>query len=140
MPDLYRQFVSWLQILNFDLSFLFSFGCVLGCLDFYGKLLLVTLAPLAFYMVLGIVYVLVKRYTAAHARPGDVSPMHTSLRGQCRHPAAGDRVPHLLDHVDDDCAGASSLPHGGHRARMAVHALHSCHAHSTRLCHCSTEH
>jgi hypothetical protein len=45
IPDIYRHFLSWLDVLNLDLSWALSLGCVLRT-SFYQRLLINTLSPL----------------------------------------------------------------------------------------------
>jgi hypothetical protein len=58
IPLLYRDFLAWLDVINLDLSWLFSIGCVLKT-DFYEKLLLNTLAPIVFGLFLCFTYSIV---------------------------------------------------------------------------------
>ena len=54
-PDAYEKFVSVLNVVNFDLGFYLSVSCIVN-IDFYGRLLFATMAPLAVLGALGLTY------------------------------------------------------------------------------------
>ena len=60
-PPVYAQFLSWINVINFDLANIFSASCVFPGLNFYERLLVITLAPIALFGVLVVTYLLVKR-------------------------------------------------------------------------------
>lgn len=45
-PPSFAKFLSWIDVVNLDIGWLFSASCVLP-IDFYGRLLMTTLGPLA---------------------------------------------------------------------------------------------
>jgi hypothetical protein len=61
LPDMYFDFLSWTSIINMDIGWLSSLGCVTR-MTFYDKLLLNTLIPF------GIVLALLCTYSIAHYR------------------------------------------------------------------------
>jgi hypothetical protein len=58
MPPQYRKFIRWINVINLDMQWLLSVGCVVQ-ITFYGKLLLTTLLPLLVVAVLGIIHMTV---------------------------------------------------------------------------------
>jgi hypothetical protein len=46
LPDIYRDFLKWIDVLNLDFSWMMSLGCIVT-IDFYQKLHMVTLTPFA---------------------------------------------------------------------------------------------
>lgn len=56
-PDVYQRFLDGVDVLNFDLSWVLSVGCVLD-VDFHGRLLTSTIGPLIAMAILGITYVI----------------------------------------------------------------------------------
>ena len=60
-PPVYTQFLSWIDVINFDLANVFSASCVFPGLNFYQRLLVTTLAPIALFGVLVVTYQLAKR-------------------------------------------------------------------------------
>lgn len=54
-PDAYEQFLSVLNVVNFDIGLVPSISCVMS-VNFYGRLLFATLAPIAVLGVLGLTY------------------------------------------------------------------------------------
>eukprot|EP00903_Cladosiphon_okamuranus_P020453 g18773.t1 len=55
-PASYSRFLSWIDVVNFDLASLFVGSCILPALDFYQRLLLTTLAPIALAALLACTY------------------------------------------------------------------------------------
>ena len=62
-PPVYSQFMSWIDVINFDLANIFSASCMFPGLNFYQRLLVTTLAPIALFGVLVVTYQLAKRRT-----------------------------------------------------------------------------
>ena len=60
-PVSYARFLAWINIANFDIGDLFSASCILPSMNFYRKLLVTTLAPLALTCVLALTYRMAKR-------------------------------------------------------------------------------
>ena len=60
-PPVYSQFLSWIDVINFDLANVFSASCVFPGLNFYQRLLVTTLAPIALFGVLVVTYQLAKQ-------------------------------------------------------------------------------
>ncbi|CAM9190499.1 unnamed protein product [Ectocarpus sp. 8 AP-2014] len=60
-PPAYARFLSWIDMLSFDLGHVLSASCVLPVMDFYQSLLLTTLGPLGVAMVLMLTYWIAKR-------------------------------------------------------------------------------
>ena len=60
-PPVYSQFLSWIDLINFDLANVFSASCVFPGLNFYQRLLVTTLAPIALFGVLVVTYQVAKR-------------------------------------------------------------------------------
>ena len=60
-PPVYSKFLSWIDVINFDLANVFSASCVLPGLNFYQRLLVTTMAPIALFGVLVVTYQLAKR-------------------------------------------------------------------------------
>lgn len=54
-PDVYQRFLDALDIFNFDLGLVFSFGCLFE-IDFHHRLLISTLGPIAVIVLLGFSY------------------------------------------------------------------------------------
>jgi hypothetical protein len=54
-PSIYSNYLKWLNVINFDTSWLLSAGCVLH-VDFYAKLLLTTIAPLAVAALISVIH------------------------------------------------------------------------------------
>lgn len=54
-PGIYQSFLDWVDILNFDWSWILSTGCVVK-LGFHDRLLLTTLTPLVAIAILGCTY------------------------------------------------------------------------------------
>jgi hypothetical protein len=60
LPEIYRDFLKWIDILNIDFSWIMSFGCVVT-INFYQKLLIVTLTPFAVVVFLASTYTVLLR-------------------------------------------------------------------------------
>ncbi len=54
-PDVYQRFLDVLEIFNFDFGLVFSFGCLFE-INFYHRLLISTLGPVAVIVLLGFTY------------------------------------------------------------------------------------
>lgn len=77
-PGIYQHFLDGVNMLNFDISWVFSVSCVLG-LDFYDRLLLVTLAPIVAVAFLGVTFsVAVLRNCYSDRDLADVRHRHLS--------------------------------------------------------------
>eukprot|EP00953_Heterococcus_sp_UTEX-ZZ885_P000444 764-Heterococcus_DN1.PRE.1 len=59
LPALYEKFLRWLSLINLDMKWLLSAGCIVN-IDFYGKLLTTTLLPLCVIAVLGMIHLRVR--------------------------------------------------------------------------------
>jgi hypothetical protein len=59
LPPLYQRFLSWLSVINLDLQWLLSAGCIVR-INFYGKLLTTTLLPIFLMAVLGAMHLYVR--------------------------------------------------------------------------------
>ena len=59
-PDIYQRFLDAIDVLNFDLSWVLSAGCVFS-FDFHDQLLISTTMPIAGMILLGITYVTAAR-------------------------------------------------------------------------------
>ena len=55
-PDIYQRFFDTVDLLNFDMSWILSAGCVLS-LDFHDRLLIATICPMIGLCMLGITYI-----------------------------------------------------------------------------------
>jgi hypothetical protein len=64
LPTLYMKFLRWLSVINLDMKWLLSAGCIVS-IDFYGKLLTTTLLPICEIAVLGLIHLRV-RYKHHH--------------------------------------------------------------------------
>lgn len=77
-PEEYGNFVDKLMFINFDISFMLSYSCLLST-DFYDRLLLGTLAPIAVLMALAGTYSVAKgRNQRSEAAMRDVQHKHLS--------------------------------------------------------------
>jgi hypothetical protein len=71
-PALYAKFLRWLSMINLDMKWLLSAGCIVS-IDFYGKILTTTLLPIFVTAVLGLIHLRVRykhktyRYTTTAA-------------------------------------------------------------------------
>ena len=59
-PAPYSQFLSWISVVNLDIGSIFSASCVLPSVNFYARLLITTLAPLALATGLVLTYQMAK--------------------------------------------------------------------------------
>jgi hypothetical protein len=59
LPPLYQRFLSWLSVINLDLQWLLSAGCIVR-INFYGKLLATTLLPMFLMALLGAMHLHVR--------------------------------------------------------------------------------
>jgi hypothetical protein len=55
MPDLYKDFLAWIDVINLNIGWTFSVGCVTS-INFYNKLLVTTLTPLVLTGILFLTY------------------------------------------------------------------------------------
>ena len=63
-PASYSLFLSWINILNFDLGYVLSASCILPFVNFYHRLLATTLMP--FMMIAKLAF----KYRTAKSRAG----------------------------------------------------------------------
>jgi hypothetical protein len=54
-PSIYGDYLKWLDIINLNISWFLSIGCILH-VNFYAKLLVTTLAPLVVVAVIGVIH------------------------------------------------------------------------------------
>ncbi|CAM9909015.1 unnamed protein product [Ectocarpus sp. 4 AP-2014] len=83
-PPSYSRFLSWIDVVNFDVGHIFSASCALPFVTFYERLLLTTLAPIGLGGVLVVTYWIAKR-TAGIGSVGVLS----RRAAWSRHMAAG---------------------------------------------------
>ena len=77
-PDTYQRFVDGVDILNFDLGWTMSTGCLIT-FDFHDRLLVSTIGPIVVVMVLGITYTIaVSRYRRSEEVLQNVRHKHMS--------------------------------------------------------------
>lgn len=62
-PASYTLFLSWINVLNFDLGYMLSASCVLPSMNFYHQLLATTIAPFVVAAGLMLTYQLARRRT-----------------------------------------------------------------------------
>ncbi|CAM9839404.1 unnamed protein product, partial [Laminaria digitata] len=72
-PDMYKNFVSKLSLINFDLGILLSYACIFDT-NFYDRLLFATIAPPAMLLLLAGSYLVGKKRNCRSE-----SAMHTVL-------------------------------------------------------------
>ncbi|CAN0556127.1 unnamed protein product, partial [Laminaria digitata] len=60
-PASYALFLSWINVLNFDLGYIVSASCVLPSVNFYQSLLATTLGPFVAAAGLMLTYRMAKR-------------------------------------------------------------------------------
>lgn len=78
-PDVYQRFLNAVDVLNFDLGWVLSAGCVVN-IDFHGRMLVGTLGPMAVIGLLGITYaVAVCRNRRSEAALRTVRHKHASM-------------------------------------------------------------
>ncbi|CAM9194141.1 unnamed protein product [Ectocarpus fasciculatus] len=83
-PPAYARFLSWIDMLSFDLGHVLLASCVFPVMDFYQRLLVTTLVPVGVAMVLVLTYWIAKR------RAGSGSAGSLMRRAAwSRHVAAG---------------------------------------------------
>ncbi|KAG5183488.1 hypothetical protein JKP88DRAFT_316821 [Tribonema minus] len=80
LPQLYRDFIVWLDFINMDLSVLLSLGCVFPA-NFYDRLLISTLLPLGVLALLGVAYLVVDRRARIHGRRGRLHSVFVEKAG-----------------------------------------------------------
>ena len=61
-PSSYSLFLSWINVLNFDLGYILSASCVLPSVNFYGRLLATTISPFVVAAGLALTYHMAKRW------------------------------------------------------------------------------
>ncbi|CAM9941933.1 unnamed protein product, partial [Ectocarpus sp. 12 AP-2014] len=83
-PPAYARFLSWIDMLSFDLGHVLSASCVFPAMSFYQSLLLTTLGPLGVAMVLVLTYWIAK----SRAGAGSAGSVKRSAAWS-RHVAAG---------------------------------------------------
>ncbi|CAM9644386.1 unnamed protein product [Ectocarpus sp. 13 AM-2016] len=66
-PPAYARFLSWIDMLSFDLGHVLSASCVFPVMNFYQSLLVTTLGPLGVAMVLVLTYWIAKRRARAES-------------------------------------------------------------------------
>ncbi|CAM9453958.1 unnamed protein product, partial [Chrysoparadoxa australica] len=66
-PDVYKKFLGYIALVNLDMSWVFSLGCIVET-DFYDSLLVATILPLAFLLILVLAYLRRSRTDKARAR------------------------------------------------------------------------
>eukprot|EP00611_Tribonema_gayanum_P009046 TRINITY_DN18761_c0_g1_i1.p1 TRINITY_DN18761_c0_g1~~TRINITY_DN18761_c0_g1_i1.p1 ORF type:complete len:1245 (+),score=365.94 TRINITY_DN18761_c0_g1_i1:193-3927(+) len=80
LPDLYEQFLVWLNFVNVDLGSLLSSGCLWNS-DFYDRLLLVTLLPLGIAALLCGAYAACQRRAQASGQRGKLYSLFVKRAG-----------------------------------------------------------
>ena len=83
-PESYALFLSWINVVNFDIGYVLSFSCVLPSVNFYATLLVTTLTPLVIAAGLALTYQVAKR-TAGIGSAGVIA----RRAAWSRHMAAG---------------------------------------------------
>ena len=82
-PDVYSRFLSWVDVVNLDISTIFAASCMMRSLNFYGKLLKMTLVPI------GLALLLVLTYWVAMRRADESADSLEGRAAWSRHMAAG---------------------------------------------------
>ncbi|CAM9418346.1 unnamed protein product, partial [Ascophyllum nodosum] len=78
-PDIYQRFLDNIDLLNFELSWIFSAGCVFS-LDFHDRLLIATIGPIIGLSLLGITYVSAAgRHRSCEMALSNVRDKHVSM-------------------------------------------------------------
>ena len=83
-PESYALFLSWINVVNFDVGYVLSVSCVLPSVNFYATLLVTTLTPLFIAAGLALTYQVAKR-TAGIGSAGVIA----RRAAWSRHMAAG---------------------------------------------------
>ena len=97
-PPVYSRFLSWIDVVNLDLANVFSASCIFPGLNFYERLLVITLTPIV------LCGVLVVTYHSAARRAGIGSAGVIAKRAAwSRHMAAGLLLTFLVSEVSS-CA------------------------------------
>jgi hypothetical protein len=91
-PDLYREFLRRIDVLNIDMRWFLSAGCVLQ-ITFYTKLLLTTLLPLLAVAILGVIHMVVRYgyyFATMSSDPNAVNTLQRDLlqRAVAKHTTA----------------------------------------------------
>ncbi|CAM9418417.1 unnamed protein product, partial [Ascophyllum nodosum] len=78
-PDIYQRFLDTVDLLNFDMSWILSAGCVLR-LDFHDRLLIATIGPMIGLGILGITYIsAASRHRSCQTSQRNVRDKHVSM-------------------------------------------------------------
>ena len=78
-PDIYQRFLDGIDLLNFDISWILSAGCVLS-LDFHDRLLVATIGPMIGLSLLGVTYIsAVGRHRSCEMALRNVRDKHVSM-------------------------------------------------------------
>jgi hypothetical protein len=72
LPNIYRKVLSWTDVLNLDLGWLLSLGCLTE-IDFYQQLLITTLGPFVVAAALAITYATVRHRNKVQAVDAHIS-------------------------------------------------------------------
>ena len=75
-PDVYEQFLQAIDVINLDLGWMISAGCLWPDINFHGRLLFTTLGPLVALAYLGATYAFAVVKT--RRQPVGASPTHVS--------------------------------------------------------------
>ncbi|CAN0058299.1 unnamed protein product [Scytosiphon promiscuus] len=75
-PPVYEKFLSIIGIFSFDLGWMISAACLTAGIDFYDKLLMVTIGPVGLLLLLGVTFYL----GARPVRKGRILPASDSSR------------------------------------------------------------
>jgi hypothetical protein len=78
LPSIYRNFLSWADVLNLNLGWLLSVGCARR-VDFYQQLLIITLSPIAASIVLTCSYCWVSSKLKRLIKPHTAAQLHVPL-------------------------------------------------------------
>ena len=78
-PDVYQRFLDAVDLINFELSWAVSAGCVFS-FDFHDKLLIVTIGPIVGLLLLGITYVTAaSKHRHSEATVRNIRHKHVSM-------------------------------------------------------------
>lgn len=80
-PGVYQEFISAVDVINFDLGSVLAAGCVWSDIDFHDRLLVSTLGPLVVVGFLAMTYWIAKRrnITAGHAVAEKIRRKHQTI-------------------------------------------------------------
>ena len=77
-PNIYQRFLDGVMVLNFDVSWILTVGCVVD-VDFHDRLLFATIGPIVAVTILGITYILAAlRYRESDQDLANVRQKHVS--------------------------------------------------------------